>query len=438
MSEGLRVHAKLAIRTLLCVALLGTGTASVAQTTLLRFERLIDGTGEILQGREIVVENGTIAAIGDDLGARYPSAKRIDLDDLVAVPGLIDAHVHMTYALSAPSQGDAWRQLFATPAADRLVGATHNAVKTLQTGVTSARDLFAFDSVDFHLKALIDSGVIPGPRLFISGEGIHPMTLTPLPAGEQRDVVAEFSKKAEQRVAAGADWVKIFATTGSADDLSGKQHFFYPEIKAATDIAHAAGLRVAIHSYGPSAVGDALIAGVDSIDHPVGLDGDLLELWSQTDTMYVPTIDHNRYYADHRNEYGYDDEIERNLRDFVKRNVESLRRAHEAGIRIAMGSDAVMTMFGQNTRELEWFVDAGMTPGEALQAATVNGAALLGRAQSLGRLRQGFAADIVGVRGDPVSDIRAVTRNVVWVMKAGRVVVDRGSNEVSGDPDRLY
>jgi imidazolonepropionase-like amidohydrolase len=407
---------------LLCIALIGSWSAAVADTTLLRFARLVDGTGEVLQGHEIVVEDGLIVAIGDDLGAKYPEAAEISNDDLVALPGLIDAHVHMTYALSGPSEGDAWTQLFATPADDRMPGAIHNAKKTIQSGVTAARDLFAFDGLDVRLKALIDDDLIPGPRLFVSGEGFHPLTLAALPEDMERDLIAEFSDMARQRVAGGADWVKIFATSGSADDLTDKQNFFYPEIKAATDIAHAAGLRVAVHSYGPSAVLDALRAGVDSIEHPVGLDDELVDRWAKSETFYVPTIDHNRYYADHRSEYGYSEETERQLRDFVKRNVSSLRRAHKAGVRIAMGSDAVMSMFGQNSRELEWFVQAGMTPGEALHAATVNGAALLGQEQTLGRLKKGFAADIIAVQGDPLDDIRALTRNVVWVMKAGRIV----------------
>ncbi len=424
LPEGRCVPAKSMLRILFLVVSLGIWSAADAETTLLRFAKLVDGTGEVLQGHEIVVEDGLIAAIGDGLSERYPNANEIVLGQLVALPGLIDAHVHMTYALAAPSQGDAWAELFATPAEDRLVGAKLNAKKTLQTGVTSARDLFAFDGVDFQLKALIDGHEIPGPRLFISGEGFHPLTLSPLHDGEERDLIAEFSEKARQRVSSGADWVKIFATTGSADDLTGKQNFFYPEIKAATDIAHAGGLRVAVHSYGPSAVGDALRAGVDSIDHPVGINDELLEAWAQTDTIYVPTIDHNRYYADHRSEFGYDEETECDLRKFVQSNIETLRRAHKAGIRIAMGSDAVMTMFGQNTRELEWFVEAGMTPREAIQAATVNGSALLGQEHTVGRLKKDFAADIIAVNGDPLSDIRALTRNVVWVMKAGEVVFD--------------
>jgi imidazolonepropionase-like amidohydrolase len=415
---------KLVGRALVGVILLAIGSVAIAEPILLRFAQIIDGTGEVLDAHEIVVVVGTIVAIGDDLRTDYPNASEINLDKLVAVPGLIDVHVHMTYGLAGPSQGDAWSELMTTTAADRLVEATRNAKRTLQTGVTAARDMFAFDGLDFQLRALIDNNVIPGPRLFVSGEAIHPLILPPLAEGEERDSVAELTKQAQLRVASGTDWVKIFATTGSADDLTGKQIFFYPEIKAATDTAHDAGLKVAVHSYSSAAVGDALEAGVDSIDHPVGLDDALLARWAATDTVYVPTIDHNRYYADHRDEYGYDESIESNLNAFVKRNVKTLRRAHDAGIRIAMGSDAVMSGFGQNTRELEWFVEAGLTTAEALQAATVNGARLLGQEDTLGRLKTGFAADIVAVDGDPLDDIRALTRNVQWVMKDGKVVVD--------------
>ena len=424
------------IRFLFCVFLLTVLSAcgaetSETQTSILRFARIIDGNGEVLEAREIAVEDGIIVEIGSQLSARYAGAQSIDLGDLVAVPGLIDAHVHITYALAGPSRGDAWAELGETSAAERLAGGRLNALRALEVGVTSARDLFSADGVDFALRDLIESGAIPGPRLYLSGIGLHPQTLQPLAEGEERDIVAEFSATAKKRVDEGADWVKIFATTGSADDLTATQNFQYPEIKAVVDIAHAAGLRVAIHSYGPSAVPDALRAGVDSIEHPIDVDDAVLADWAETNIIYVPTVDHNRYYADHRAEFGYDEETERNLREFVRKNVEAVRRAHEAGIRIAMGSDALMTMFGQNTRELEWFVEAGMKPAEALATATINGAALLGEEERLGRLAPGFAADIVAVRGDPLTDIRALTRGVVWVMKGGEVVVEQDTGGAS-------
>lgn len=407
--------------------LAATGPLAFAETTVLRFAKLIDGTGEELDAREIAVDDGRIIAIGDDLSERYPGGNTVDHRTLVALPGLIDVHVHVTYGLAGMPQGDAWNELFATPAPDRLVAATRNARKTLETGVTAARDLFAFDGLDFQLKALIDNEIVPGPRLFVSGEAIHPLILPPIAEGEQRDLVEEFTRQVERRINLGADWVKIFATTGSADDLTGEQIFSYPELKAATETAHAAGLRVAVHSYGSSAVADALNAGVDSIEHPVGLSDELIAQWAQTNTVYVPTIDHNRYYADHRGEYGYDEEIERNLRDFVQRNVDTLRKVHAAGIPVAMGSDAVMTGFGENTRDLEWFAEAGLSTREAIRAATVNGARLLGQDRFLGRLQPGFAADIVAVAGNPLEDIRALTRNVRWVMKGGRIVSDTTS-----------
>src|SRR5206468_6898128 len=140
-------------------------------------------------------------------------------------------------------------------------------------------------------------------------------------------------------------------------------------------------------------------------------------------TFYVPTIDHNRYYADAREQFGYSVEVAGQLNAFVQRNLETARRAHKAGVRFAMGSDAVFTMFGQNTRELGWFVKAGMTPAEALGSATTNGAALLGMEKSLGAISPGFYADIVAVEGDPLADIEVVINKIRWVMKGGVVVV---------------
>jgi imidazolonepropionase-like amidohydrolase len=142
-------------------------------------------------------------------------------------------------------------------------------------------------------------------------------------------------------------------------------------------------------------------------------------------TVYVPTVEHNRYYIEHRDEFGYDDVIVKNLEDYVQRNMATLRKAIKAGVPIAMGSDAVFTGFGENARELERFVEAGMSPAEALRTATTTGASLLGMSNALGAIAPGYLADIVAVDGDPLADIRAVTRRVVWVMKDGKVVVNR-------------
>jgi len=295
-----------------------------------------------------------------------------------------------------------------------------NAQLTLRLGITSARDLFALDGVDFQLRDLIQSGATNGPRLFLSGMGIHPMVMPELSNSEER--ITAMVQRANQVADHGADWLKIFATSGTADDLTGEKIYSFEEIKAATDTAHARGLKVALHAYGPSAVPDAIRAGVDSIEHAVDVDDATLKAWAASGIPYVPTIDHNRYYADYRAEYGYNEAVADELQAFTQRNVEMLRRAHRAGIPIVFGSDAVMSMFGENTLELEWFVQAGLTPAEILQAATVKPAKLLGQEEQLGRIAPGYQADLIAVDGNPLQDITAVSRRVAWVMRAGKVV----------------
>jgi imidazolonepropionase-like amidohydrolase len=166
-------------------------------------------------------------------------------------------------------------------------------------------------------------------------------------------------------------------------------------------------------------------AGAESVEHPAGVDDATLAEWARTKTVYVPTIDHNRFYAENAALLGYDRQQVAALDSFRLLNLETARRAHRAGVRIAMGSDAVYWMFGENTRELGWLVKAGMTPAQALATATTNAAALLGMPTKLGRLAPGYLADVVAVEGDPLRDIAVVVDHVRWVMKGGTVVVDR-------------
>jgi imidazolonepropionase-like amidohydrolase len=230
---------------------------------------------------------------------------------------------------------------------------------------------------------------------------------------------------AEERIRAGDDWVKVFASDGSYDNVSETQTLSYEEIKAAVDATHALGKRIAVHSYGSSGARDAVRAGADSVEHAVDLDDITLEEMARRGVFYVPTIDHNRYYIDAKDEFGFPPEVEEPLRMFIARNLETAKRAHEAGVPIAMGSDAVFTMFGQNSRELGWLVKAGMTPEEALTAATVNGARLLGLQDTLGQIGQGFLADIIAVDGNPLTDIGVLFSGVRWVMKDGAVVINK-------------
>src|ERR1051325_1982433 len=200
--------------------------------------------------------------------------------------------------------------------------------------------------------------------------------------------------------------------------------FCFEEMKAAADTAHSLGKKLAVHSYGPAGARDAVRAGADSVEHAPDLDDQTIAEMALRKIYYVPTIDHNRYYAEYREQFGYGPEVAERLNDYIARNLETARKAFKAGVKFAMGSDAVFTMFGQNTRELGWFIKAGMTPEQALAAATTNGAALLGFEKSLGAVAPGYFADIVAVEGDPLKDINVVINNVRWVMKGGNVVVD--------------
>jgi imidazolonepropionase-like amidohydrolase len=185
------------------------------------------------------------------------------------------------------------------------------------------------------------------------------------PLGGIADGVPEVLRAVRQQVAAGADVIKMFASTGTDDDTSGFQTYGYDEIKAAVDAAHRFGKKIAIHSYGPDGARDAVRAGTDSLEHATDMDDATIAEMAKRGTYYVPTIDHNRYYVENGSKIGYAPGFEPRSQNFIARNLETARRAYKAGVRFAMGSDAVYSMFGQNTWELGWFVKAGMTPEEA-------------------------------------------------------------------------
>ena len=235
----------------------------------------------------------------------------------------------------------------------------------------------------------------------------------------------EVLRAVRQQIAAGADLIKMYASTGTDDDVTGFQTYNYEEIKAAVDAAHKFGKKIAIHSYGPDGARDAVRAGTDSLEHATDMDDATIQEMAKRGTFYVPTIDHNRYYLDNWQKIGYANGFQEKTKAFIERNLETARKAHKAGVKFAMGSDAIYTMFGENTRELGWFVKAGMTPEQALRTATSNAAELLGREKELGGIAPGYFADLVAVEGDPLADINVAINNLRWVMKGGAVVVDK-------------
>jgi imidazolonepropionase-like amidohydrolase len=417
----------------LAVFLLGataTPVPSPTAVTALRFGRLVDGKGAVLEDAVVVVEGERITRVGHGEAAIPPGARVIDLKRFTGIPGMIDVHTHMTFYWDRAPGTRPWSQLETLGAPVTVFLAQENARKTLETGVTTVRDLGSWEYTDLALRELIQRGAMVGPRMFVAGNGLHVSGAPPRPGVVQpepgrADGVAEVQRVARQQLAAGADWIKMYGSTGSDQDVTGFETYTYEEMKAAVDVAHQAGKRIAIHSYGPDGARDAVRAGADSVEHATDMDDATLAEMARRGTFYVPTVDHNRYYIAHREEYGYDQAAADRLQAYLDRNLKTLGRAVRAKVRIAMGSDAVFTGFGENTRELRWFVKAGMTPAQALAAATANGAALLGMETSLGAVAPGYEADIVAVEGDPLQDIGAAVDGVRWVMKGGQVVVDR-------------
>ena len=417
---------------LVCAGLLTAPVPSAyGQVTAIRFGRLIDARGQARRDAVVVVEGERISKVGIGDASVPAGATVIDLRGYAGLPGLIDVHTHRTFYWDRAPVTRPWAQLGTLGDAVTVFLAQENARKTLETGVTTVRDLGSSDYTDIAMRDLINRGAMVGPRMFVAGWGLH-VNASPIRPGVSAtpdpgtaDGIAEVQRVARQQIAAGADWIKVYGSTGSDKDTSGYQTFTLEEMRAAADVAHQAGKRIAIHSYGAAGGRAAMLAGAESVEHAVDLDDSTLAQMARRGTVYVPTIDHNRYYIAHRDEYGYTAADSAGLDAYMRRNVATFRRALRAGVKIAMGSDAVFTGFGENTRELDRFVENGMTPAQAIATATTTAAGLLGKEKELGAVAPGYYADIIAVEGDPLSDITALTHRVRWVMKGGRVVVDR-------------
>jgi imidazolonepropionase-like amidohydrolase len=397
-----------------------------------RLGKLWDGKGKLWTNAIVVVEGDRIKTVTADAAAIPVGAEVIDLSKYMGLPGLIDVHTHMTIYTDETPGGPMLKQLTANPPAMEVFLARKGAMRTLEAGVTTVRDLGADQYMDIAMRDLINRGEMVGPRMFVCGYGLY-ITNTPYkpglnpPAGGIADGVPEVLRAVRQQIAAGVDVIKMYASTGTDDDTTGFQTYNYDEIKAAVDAAHQFRKKIAIHSYGPDGARDAVRAGTDSLEHATDMDDATIAEMAKRGTFYVPTIDHNRYYLDNWQKIGYANGFQEKTEAFIERNLETARKAHKAGVKFAMGSDAIYTMFGQNTRELGWFVKAGMTPEQALRTATTNASDLLGKEKELGAVAPGYFADLVAVEGDPLADINVAINNVRWVMKAGAVVADKTS-----------
>jgi len=355
--------------------LLSVLPAQAQKLTAVRFAKLWDGA-KVIDRALVVIENGRIRSVHAGDPTPPAGADLVDWSRYYGLPGLIDVHTHMTYISDSPRgiQRGGNRM-----AAVTVFLAQENARKTLETGVTTVRDLGASEYTDIAMRDLINRGAMTGPRMFVSGYGLSVGgrgQAGPGTAGTPDEV----RLAVRRQIAAGADVIKMYGSIGSFENVGTQGTFTFDEMRAAVEVAHTMGRRIAIHSYGPEGAHNAVRAGADSIEHAVDIDDETLAEMARHRIFYVPTMDHNRYYVDAAAEYGFRAGAVEGLKSYIARNLETAKRAVKADVPFAMGSDAVYTMFGQNTRELAWFVKAGMTPEQALRAATVNGATQIGRA----------------------------------------------------------
>ncbi len=404
-----------------------------ATVTALHCERLFDArSGRMLDARTVVVRDGKIAEVLPGRAA-VEGAEVIDLAGHTCSPGWTDLHVHLEDESNPNSYSEGFR-LDPVDYAYRSVGF---AEKTLLAGFTTVRDLGG--DVVPHLRDAINAGTIRGPRIFAAGKSIattgghadptngYNAQLSHLlgPPGPTEGVInsPEQARQAvRQRYKDGSDVIKITATGGvlSYAKSPDAPQFTVEEIRAIVETANDYGYRVAAHAHGKEGMRRAIIGGVTSIEHGTMMDDEIFRLMKQKGTWYVPTISAGRFVAEKAKIDGYFPAIVRPKAEKIGAQIQSTAaRAHAAGVKMAFGTDMGVGPHGDNAREFAFLVEAGMSPAEALQAATVRAAEVLGVTDQ-GVIEVGKRADIIAMPGDPLADIQA-TMSVDFVMKDGVV-----------------
>jgi imidazolonepropionase-like amidohydrolase len=377
-----------------------------------RAARMLDvRRGTLIENAVVIVEGDRVSQVGPNLS--IPTGTEvINLGNVTLLPGLIDAHTHITYHFDETGhfgrRGDPNTSVTARYAAE-------NARRTLEAGFTTIRNLAASDLVDIHLRDAINRGELIGPRLQASG--------LPLTADEVYGISNEEARLktirdfVRERIREGADVIKIFEGV----DNQGTPYFNEREIRAAVDEAAANGRKVAVHAHEAAAIKAAVRGGCASIEHGTFIDEEAIRLMAERHTVLVPTLYLPTHYLAHRAQFDFGEETWAFFEQLKARNLDSARRAGKAGVTLVNGSDAVAGLHGSNARELESLVKAGLTPLEAIRAATLDAAKLLGMEQQVGEISQGHFADMIAVANDPTKDIKLL-QNVLFVMKGGQVV----------------
>lgn len=384
---------------------------------------LIARPGEApLREQSIIVRNDRIERVvtgyvdADDAAVGGP-AKVIDLTGAYILPGLIDVHVH----LGLGGDRDKGRTAETGDEAFRMLNVIDNAKKTLDAGFTTVRDVGGEGWGVLAFRDGVREGVFPGPRVFAAGYIIHIGTFEGDGPGACHDA-ASCKKAVRRQIEMGADWIKIRATC-SGSKPCGHEHapgqFLADELDVIVSTAATHDVPVAAHAHSTAGINDALRAGVRSIEHGSYNDRTSRGLFKEQNSFYVPTLAvRDVIQKDYETATP---EMKPVMEGFLKSHPESVRAAHEAGVKIAAGSDAGVISHGDNARELYWYVETGMSEAETLRAATIVNAELLGKENDLGSVEAGKFADIIAVSRNPLADIEALA-DVAFVMAGGAIV----------------
>jgi imidazolonepropionase-like amidohydrolase len=426
-TPAMKTSSHLATALLLLSALLPAGAAPVSAAPItLAAARVLDvDSGKLLENRIVRVDNGMIVAVE----TRQPGQTvDFDLGDVTLLPGLIDAHTHLIGG-EEETPFDSLRETAARAAIEGVA----NARKTLAAGFTTVRDLGSRDFADVALRDAIAEGKVPGPRMLVavrslSSTGGH---------GDRNDLpedihVDRFSgiadgpdairQKVRENVKFGANWIKILATGGvmSAGTDPRSADYTEEELRAAVEAAKEKGRDVAAHAHGTEGIRRAVVAGVRSIEHSSMLDDETIRLIKEKKVFVVPNPYTNAYMLERGEAGGYQTYQIDKAREIFKLKMASLRRAIRADLQVAYGTDAGVQPHGVNGKQFALYVEAGMTPLQAIQSATVVNARLLRMEGKIGTLKAGAFADLIAVRGNPLSDVKLLEQPV-FVMKGGNI-----------------
>jgi imidazolonepropionase-like amidohydrolase len=409
------------------------------KTTYIRAGRLFDGIADTVRENVVIVVAGDrIQSVGPAGAVSIPKgATVIDLSSATVLPGLIDCHTHLG------ARADRYDEIynFKDTPFQSAFAATVNARKTLEAGFTSVRDVGSLPFLAVDLRNSINEGLIPGPRIVASGPGISitgghgdlnnfsPQTRVSMFPEERDFQLADGVDQVRHVVRAqlkyGVDVIKILATGGvlSKGDSPGAPQFTPEELKAAAEEAHMAGRKIAAHAHGTQGIKNAILAGIDSIEHASLIDDEGIRLAKEHGVYLVMDIYNDDYILGKAIEFGLPKEHVEKEKAIGRLQRENFERAVKAGANMAFGTDAGVYPHGDNAKQFFYMVKFGMTPAQAIHAATSSAADLIGRSKDVGTVEAGKYADLIAVSADPLQDVRAL-ENVGFVMKGGVVYKD--------------